>query len=102
VAAGIRLADDAVTNVRSFDAIDEVLALAESGAGMPPVGGIEDIEEISRRSMRGEVLDLDELRTARSTLAALADLSEKAERRYYRGVAAMVGAFLESERRQYA
>lgn len=34
-------------------------------------------------------------------LAALANLAEKAERRYYRGVAAMAGAFLESERRQY-
>lgn len=34
-------------------------------------------------------------------LAALADLAEKAERRYYKGVAAMAGAFLESERRQY-
>jgi len=32
---------------------------------------------------------------------ALADLAEKAERRYYRGVAAMISAFLESERRQY-
>jgi len=38
---------------------------------------------------------------ARWALAALANLSEKAERRYYRGVAAMAGAFLESERRQY-
>jgi TorA maturation chaperone TorD len=34
-------------------------------------------------------------------LAALADVSEKAERRYYRGVAAMASAFLESERRHY-
>jgi TorA maturation chaperone TorD len=37
----------------------------------------------------------------RWALAALADLSEKAERRYSKGVAAMAGAFLESERRQY-
>ncbi len=34
-------------------------------------------------------------------LAALAEVSAKAERRYYRGVAAMASAFLESERRQY-
>lgn len=34
-------------------------------------------------------------------LAALADLSEKAERRYYRGIAAMASAFLETERRQH-
>lgn len=34
-------------------------------------------------------------------LAALAELSEKAERRYYKGVAAMASAFLESERRHY-
>jgi len=32
---------------------------------------------------------------------ALADLAAKAERRYYRGVALMISAFLESERRQY-
>lgn len=32
-------------------------------------------------------------------LAALADVSERAERRYYRGVAAMASAFLENERR---
>ncbi|HEX5136767.1 MAG TPA: molecular chaperone TorD family protein [Planctomycetota bacterium] len=38
---------------------------------------------------------------SRWALAALANLSEQAERRYYRGVAAMTGAFLESERRQY-
>ncbi|MCK6459265.1 MAG: molecular chaperone TorD family protein [Planctomycetes bacterium] len=37
----------------------------------------------------------------RWALAALADLAEKAERRYYKGVAAMAGAFLESERRHY-
>jgi len=34
-------------------------------------------------------------------LAALAEVSTKAERRYYRGVAAMASAFLESERRHY-
>jgi TorA maturation chaperone TorD len=34
-------------------------------------------------------------------LAALAEVSTKAERRYYRGVAAMTSAFLESERRHY-
>jgi TorA maturation chaperone TorD len=34
-------------------------------------------------------------------LAALAEVSGKAERRYYRGVAAMASAFLESERRHY-
>jgi TorA maturation chaperone TorD len=32
---------------------------------------------------------------------ALAEVSAKAARRYYRGVAAMASAFLESERRQY-
>ncbi len=34
-------------------------------------------------------------------LAALAEVSTKAERRYYRGVAAMASAFLERERRHY-
>ncbi len=34
-------------------------------------------------------------------IAALAEVSTKAERRYYRGVAAMASAFLESERRHY-
>lgn len=33
--------------------------------------------------------------------AALAEVAEKAERRYYKGVAAMASAFLESERRAY-
>jgi TorA maturation chaperone TorD len=33
---------------------------------------------------------------------ALTDLAARAERRFYRGIAAMVSAFLESERRAYA
>jgi TorA maturation chaperone TorD len=33
---------------------------------------------------------------------ALAELSARADRRFYRGVAAMVSAFLEAERRRYA
>jgi TorA maturation chaperone TorD len=49
---------------------------------------------------RGRARDFFARHLARWALAALADLSEKAERRYYKGVAAMAGAFLEAERRQ--
>lgn len=59
---------------RSFDVVGELLAIVEARSGLPPRDGIEDIASDVRRASRGEVLDLDELRAARRTLAALADL----------------------------
>jgi len=50
---------------------------------------------------RAQARDFFRAHLAPWALAALADLSEKAERHYYRGVAAMAGAFLETERRHY-
>jgi DNA mismatch repair protein MutS2 len=74
LAADVPLARDIATISQSLDAVEEVLALADAGAGAPPVGGVEDLEDVVRRASRGEVLDLTELRAARSTLGALTDL----------------------------
>ncbi|MFN2425184.1 MAG: endonuclease MutS2 [Candidatus Binatia bacterium] len=56
---------------QSFDAIEEVHALAERRAGVLPVGGVEDIEDALVRAARGDVLDLAEIATVRCTLGAL-------------------------------
>jgi TorA maturation chaperone TorD len=53
-------------------------------------------------SSRARARDFFDRHLAGWALAALANLAEKAERRFYKGVAAMAGAFLESERRQHA
>ena len=74
LAADVPLARDIATISQSLDAVEEVLALADAGAGAPPVGGVEDLQDVVRRASRGEVLDLTELRAARSTLGALTDL----------------------------
>jgi TorA maturation chaperone TorD len=50
---------------------------------------------------RRRAVDFFERHVAPWALRALAELAAKAERRFYRGVAAMASAFLESERRQY-
>ena len=58
-----------------FDAIDEIHALVQARIGTPPLGGIEDIADLLTAAARGEVLDLLDLRAARSTLAVLAELA---------------------------
>ena len=58
----------------AFDQIDELIALELEGERIP-VGGIEDISELLKRSAKGEVLDGLELRQAGQTLGALRSLS---------------------------
>jgi hypothetical protein len=69
-AAEIELSTDKEAIERDLDAVDEVLALAESGVGSPPVGGVEDVAELVERAARGEVLELPELRACRATVAS--------------------------------
>jgi len=58
----------------AFDQIDELNALENEGDRIP-VGGIEDISVLLKRSAKGEVLDGDELRQAGQTLGALRSLA---------------------------
>ncbi len=58
----------------AYDQIDELIALELEGERVP-VGGIEDISELLKRSGKGEVLDGLELRQAGQTLGALRSLS---------------------------
>jgi len=75
------------------DHLSVVLGIMGELAGEADEGGDPAAELRARDFFRSHV--------APWAVAALADLSEKAERRYYRGVAAMASAFLESERRHH-
>lgn len=65
------------------------------------MGELAEAAERGDAANRKRARDFFRLYLAPWAVAALADVSEKAERRYYRGVAAMASAFLESERRHY-
>lgn len=58
----------------AFDQIDELIALENEGERIP-IGGIEDISELLKRSAKGEVLDGTELRQAGQSMGALRSLA---------------------------
>ncbi|HXC50690.1 MAG TPA: Smr/MutS family protein [Candidatus Limnocylindrales bacterium] len=96
----VDLARDVPTVEESFDAIDEVFALVDRRAGMPPVGGIEPIDGQLERAARGEVLATDEIAFVASTLGALASLEDFVRRHSADAPAlARLGAAISPDRR---
>lgn len=65
------------------------------------MGELAGAADAGNGALRQRAIDFFDRHVAPWALRALAEVAAKAERRYYRGVAAMASAFLESERRQY-